>query len=155
MEKHREAWKDGWRNRSDYAATFYKRATGELPEMECSKAAAELLKSHARSGDKILDVGCGGGHYLRSFRRLLEVHFSYTGLDATPAFLEIAEQAWAGSKDVAFQLGDIYALPFKDDEFDIVVCNDVLYHLPSIVKPVSELLRVARRFVQLRTLIGT
>jgi SAM-dependent methyltransferase len=155
MEKQREPWRDGWRNRSDYAETFYKRALGELPEMECSKAAAELLKPHVRPGDKILDVGCGGGHYLRSFRRVIQIPFSYTGLDATPDFLAVGQKVWAGTNDVAFQPGDIYEMPFRDAEFDIVLCNDVLYHLPSIVRPVSELLRVARKFVQVRTLIGT
>jgi len=155
MEKQREAWRDGWRNRSDYASTFYKRAVGELPEMECSKAAAELLKPHVRAGDKILDVGCGGGHYLRSFRRVIPVPFSNPGPDATPDLPEAGKKAWGGANNVTFELGDIYDLPFRDSESDVVVCHDLLYHLPSITKPISELLRVAKRLVQLRTLVGS
>ena len=34
------------------------------------------------------------------------------------------------------------------------MCNNVLLHLPSIVKPIAELSRVARRFILIRTLIG-
>ena len=51
-------------------------------------------------------------------------------------------------------MGDIYNLPFQDDEFDIVMSNNLLYHLESIVKPITELVRVSRRLVLLRMLIG-
>jgi ubiquinone/menaquinone biosynthesis C-methylase UbiE len=122
--------------------------------MECSKAVATILTSYVRGDDKILDVGCGGGHYLRSLRRILQVPFKYTGVDRTPEFLEVAHRAWGGYSDVSFHQADIYSLPFQDNEFDIVICNDLLYHLPSVVKPVSELIRVARRLVMARTLVG-
>ncbi|NQW04402.1 MAG: class I SAM-dependent methyltransferase, partial [Acidobacteria bacterium] len=112
MKQQREAWRDGWRNRADYAETFYRRAIGELPEMESSKAAAMLLQDHVASGDAILDVGCGGGHYLCSLHRVIQVPFTYTGLDATPDFLEFAHRAWDGAPGVSFQPGDIYDLPF-------------------------------------------
>ena len=53
-----------------------------------------------------------------------------------------------------FQIGDVYDLSFPANHFDVVMCNNVLYHLPSIVQPISELLRVTRRIVVIRTLIG-
>lgn len=150
----REAWRDGWRNRDDYAEVFYRRSVGQLPEMESSKAAAALLRDRVRAGDAVLDVGCGGGHYLRSLRRLVPVPFTYTGVDATPDFLEVARRAWQDAPDVTFLQGDVFVLPFEDGQFDVVMANNVLYHLPSIVRPVAELLRVARRLVLARTLIG-
>ena len=154
MDKDRKPWYDAWRNRADYADTLFKRATGQLPEMECSKAVANILTSHVRTGDKILDVGCGAGHYLRSLRKTLKVPFSYTGADRTEQFLEAARKAWFDTPDTAFRHADIYNLPFADNEFDVVISNDLLYHLPSVVKPLSELIRVAKRFIMVRTLIG-
>ncbi len=145
---------DEWENRSDYAETFYKRAKGSLPEMESSKAVASLLAEKISEGDSILDVGCGAGHYLRSLLARVTKPFSYQGVDATPDFIEKALVAWGHQKNACFRVGDIYDLPFSDREFDIVMCNNVLLHLPSIVKPVLELLRVAQRFVLIRTLIG-
>lgn len=145
---------DEWVGRSDYAETFYKRATGALPEMESSKAAATLLAHEVREGDSLLDVGCGAGHYLRSLRNAIAAPFQYTGVDATSQFIEAAGKAWADDRQVTFKDGDIYRLPFADRQFDVVMCNNVLLHLPSIVQPVSELLRVARRFVVIRTPIG-
>ena len=147
--------KDEWQHRHDYAETFFKRAIGELPEMESAKAAANLLAAEIHVNDSVLDVGCGAGHYLRSLLERVEVPFTYTGVDATPEFLDAAEKAWAKDSRASFRVGDILELPFGDQEFDVVMCNNVLLHLPSIVKPIHELIRVARRFVLIRTLIGT
>jgi len=145
---------DEWLKRVDYAETFFKRAKGLLPEMESGKAVAHLLAGKIHEGDSLLDVGCGAGHYLRSLLDRIEVSFNYTGVDVTSQFIDAAERAWGGDSRAQFQVGDIFDLPFPDKEFDIVMCNNVLLHLPVVVKPVEELLRVARRFVFIRTLIG-
>lgn len=145
---------DEWVRRNDYAETFYKRATGALPEMESSKALASLLAEKIRANDSILDVGCGAGHYLRSLLSQVSVPFHYTGADATPAFVEAAVNAWNNQPRTAFKVASVYELPFEDKQFDIVMCNNVLLHLPSIAKPIGELLRVAKRQVIIRTLIG-
>jgi len=154
MKPDAEVWRDVWRNRDDYADVLYRRAVGAVPEMESSKAAAALLRDYIKPGDAVLDVGCGGGHYLRSLRRLIEVPFTYTGVDATRDFLDVARLAWKGTPGVVFRQGDIYNLPFETGEFDVVICNNVLYHLPNINRPLAELMRVARRVVIARTLIG-
>lgn len=145
---------DEWVDRKDYADTFFKRAKGDLPEMESSKAAANLLADVLQEGDKLLDVGCGAGHYLKSILNRIETPFDYTGIDATPAFVAKAKEAWKDQPNTRFQEGNIYELPFEDGTFDVVMCNNVLLHLPSLVKPLHELLRVAKRFVMVRTLIG-
>ena len=145
---------DEWQGRTDYADTFSKRAAGLLPEMESSKAAAMLLEKEIVAGDSILDVGCGAGHYLRSLRGKIKVNFRYTGVDTTEDFIDAAKQVWELDSQSSFQVGSIYELPFQDNEFDVVMCNNVLLHLPSIVKPIAELTRVARRLVLIRTLIG-
>lgn len=143
-----------WPRRTEYAETMYRRATGELPEMESSKAAGTILAPELQAGDSVLDVGCGAGHYLRSLRERIRTPFSYTGVDATALFIERAKRAWGSDSQVSFLVGDVFALRFADGEFDVVMCNNVLHNLPSIVGPVHELVRVARRLVLLRTLIG-
>ncbi len=85
---------DEWRGRTDYADTFSMRAAGQLPEMESSKAAANLLQKEVVQGDSILDVGCGAGHYLRSLHAQIKVDFQYTGVDATKESVEAAKRVW-------------------------------------------------------------
>ena len=39
---------------------------------------------------------------------------------------------------------DICALPFKDDSFDVILCNHVLEHIPDDRKALSELYRILK-----------
>jgi ubiquinone/menaquinone biosynthesis C-methylase UbiE len=150
-------WNDEW-SETDlgraYGKLFYQRAVGELPEMESSKAAAARILEDFNSGETLLDVGCGAGHYLTSLRRQGATNLSYTGLDATSEYVELARKAFAADANASFAQGDIFALPYNDGAFDVVMCNNVLLHLPTIAKPLAELVRVARRRVLVRTLVG-
>jgi ubiquinone/menaquinone biosynthesis C-methylase UbiE len=148
-----EAWRV-WPSMSDYGTLLYRRAIGELPEMESARTAALRMREYVRAGDRILDVGCGAGHYLRSLRRAIDVPFTYLGIDATPGYVDLARRAWSGDEQASFQQGDVFALPFADGEFDLVMSCNLLLHLPSIQRPLAELVRVARRTVLVRTLVG-
>lgn len=143
-----------WDKDLDYGERFYRRAVGKLPEMESSKALSKILKKHVGEGSKLLDVGCGAGHYLKSISSVLKVNFEYTGVDATKKYIDLARDAWRGHKGVHFEVADIFKLPFEDKHFEIVFCSNVLLHLPSIEKPISELIRVSKKLVLIRTLIS-
>jgi ubiquinone/menaquinone biosynthesis C-methylase UbiE len=147
------AWRV-WDKDKSYGETFRRRANQELPEMESAKATARKLKEEIRPDESILDVGCGVGHYLPSFKRLLDVPFYYTGIDSTECYIERAREAFANQNNVRFDVGDIYNLPYADEVYDVVVCCNLLLHLPTIEQALHELCRVARRFVLIRTLVG-
>lgn len=150
----RRALWDSSADGDEYGRVFYARATGALPEMESAKAAARRVRARIRAGDSVLDVACGAGHYLRTLRSQVDVDFSYTGLDGSPRYMALAKQAFAADPAASFTAGDAFRLPFPARSFDVVMCNNVLLHLPSIEKPIAELVRVARRFVLVRTLVG-
>ncbi len=40
--------------------------------------------------------------------------------------------------------GDIFALPFEGETFDLVVANSVLHHLPDVARATAEIARVLR-----------
>lgn len=148
-----EKWRV-WDSEIEYGQLLYKRATGELPEMESSKATARYVKTFISPGDRILDVGCGAGHYLRSLRREIDMPFDYTGVDATAHYIELARLAWENVEGVHFHKADVFSLPFQDGEFDIVISCNLLLHLPSIKVPLYELVRVSKKFIFVRTLVG-
>lgn len=145
---------DSWRvwNRTDsHGELYFKRATGALDEMESSKALCNVLSEYYSPNMKVLDVGCGAGHYLTSFRKRLDKNIDYTGVDATKSHIEFAKQAYGDS--AAFFQDDILGLQFKDNSFDLVVCNNVILHLPPPpIKPISELIRVAKKYIIIRML---
>jgi len=133
------------------ADVYYKRAIGTYPEMESSKAVANFVKKYVKDNSSILDVGCACGQYFRSLNRLIKKNFTYTGVDPYDIFLDKAKKAWHKYKNVKFKKGNIFNLPFKKDEFDIVICNNLLLHIPNLTKPIKELLRVAKKTIIIRT----
>ena len=156
----KEKWRV-WDEDKRYGEVFYKRAVGKLPEMESSRATAKHVAKLVKDDYTILDVGCGAGHYLVSLDNMLRVPFSYYGIDSTAHYIQLAQKAFIRDvnknplrKSYTFEVGDIFNLNLTDNYADVVMCNNVLLHLPSIEKPIRELWRVARRFLVLRTLIG-
>lgn len=124
-----------------------------MPEMESSKSVSNLLKSYYKKGDKLLDVACGAGHYLRSLRNILDADINYTGVDATAYYLELAKKAYGSGPE--FIQGDVLNIPQPDEAFDVVMCNNLVMHLPpDLLKAISELIRVSKRVVSIRAMFG-
>lgn len=138
----------------DYGQVMYQRAVGEAQEMESSKATAHVLDGILQHGDRLLDVGCGAGHYLRTLRRSFSFPFHYTGIDATQNYVDLAKKAFADDGDSDFHVGDIERLPVDDQSYDVVTCCNVLLHLPRIAPAIAELWRCAKRTVVIRMLAG-
>lgn len=147
-----EVW-NYWKKFPDYGDMQYKRATGELEEMECSKALSTIIAPIYEDGMHILDVCCGAGHYYRSFKERIDPNIRFTGVDITPYYIELANKAYEDQAD--FSVGDIYDLKFEDKQFDIVTCNNTILSLPPPpTLALAELIRVSSKFVIIRTLIS-
>lgn len=142
-----------WNKDKAYGDLLYKRATGDLDEMESSKALCKILSPFYENRMKVLDVGCGAGHYLRSLRLRIDENMDYTGVDATEYYVELARKAFGNAS--RFLYGNISNLQFKDNSFDIVICNNLILHLPPPpIKPISELIRVSSKYIVIRTVFG-
>jgi SAM-dependent methyltransferase len=89
----------------------------------------------------MLDAGCGKGVVTYAARQRVG-RLTSTGLDLDRAELAIAQQLNPGCEVVA---GDIQALPFSNDQFDLVVCTEVLEHLEQPHLAFEELRRVSAR----------
>ncbi|MEZ4447419.1 MAG: class I SAM-dependent methyltransferase [Polyangiaceae bacterium] len=92
----------------------------------------------ARPGDRILEVGCGGGHVLRQFPKA-----KLTGIDVSGVMLEKAERNLRGY-DVTLKKGELDELGIEDDSFDAIVCTEVLEHIVDPDKVLRGIARVAR-----------
>ena len=135
--------------------SYYKRAKGELPEKEASKSFASFLARTGiyRPGASILDLGAATGHFVRSFRRLLDDEVDYTGLDITARYLAWGAEIFGTGARTAFVHADVLDMPFVDDAYDIVAVN--LFHFfPRIDAALGEAMRVARKWVVWRQPIG-
>src|SRR5215207_7339242 len=73
-----------------------------------------LRRAGLRPGQLVLDIGCGVGAFLRLVAERGARPF---GLDASEALLEVARQR---IPDADLRVGDMEALPYDDDTFDLV-----------------------------------
>lgn len=89
--------------------------------------------------DRVLEIGPGSTPYFRS-DVLLEMEFD-DHAEYERQFGHAEELVT--DKPVIFYKGDVF--PFKDKEFDYVICSHVLEHVPDIPKFLSEVFRVAPR----------
>lgn len=88
---------------------------------------------------RMLEVGCGEGHILERLNRLFPSARA-GGLDVSLDVLRLAKPRVGAS---ALTAASANALPFPDGNFDLVVCVEVLEHLPDPGKAISELVRVS------------
>lgn len=96
---------------------------------------------------KVLDVGCGIGHWSRLLSRVLPDQCVITGVDRELLWVQKATEraASAGLSDrMRFQAGAAEQLPFDDNTFDLVTCQTLLMHLPDPARGLAEMVRVTR-----------
>ncbi len=90
--------------------------------------------------ERVLEAGCGTGY----FSRVLESRY---GWRMFPLDLGWEGLEWGRRLGAARLVnGDLRALPFSADAFDVVFCLDVIVHFPhgEEDRPVAELARVLR-----------
>ena len=90
----------------------------------------------------ILDVGCGPGTISAGLAARVEPGH-VTAIDAVPEIIEKAAADFS-RPNLTFTTGDVYALDYPDDSFDVVHAHQVLQHLTDPVAALREMTRVTR-----------
>lgn len=102
----------------------------------------------------ILDVCGSSGYFFYWLDERMHNRFVYRVVDVTPAFLELGKREFEKTSNIFFEYADIHRLVYPEAVFDVVVCLTAMRHLPDIVRPISELLRVSKKYVFFTVLIS-
>jgi len=103
-----------------------------------------LAVAELREGERVLDLGSGGGiDVLLSARRVGPTGFAY-GLDMTDEMLTLARAnaAKAGAGNVEFVKGQIEDIPLPDASIDVVISNCVINLSTDKTAVIAEMFRV-------------
>ena len=101
-----------------------------------------MAKSHLGDiqGKRVLEIGCGRGAFSKY---LINCGAALVAADFSPSAVAETERLLNGSS-CDIRVADIQAIPFGDNEFDLVISLETLEHVPDCEKGLAELVRVTK-----------
>ena len=109
------------------------------PDSYYQQSRADFLDWVAPTGQRALDLGCGAGGLAPALRAR---GFTYlAGVELDPSAAAQARPAY----DLILAMSIDEALPLVSQQFDVIVCADVLEHLQDPWSVLVQLRRVAHR----------
>jgi ubiquinone/menaquinone biosynthesis C-methylase UbiE len=114
-----------------------------VPAMTSMWAVDLINRTRLQSHESVLDVACGTGVVTRLAAQRVGSTGCVAGLDLNPDMLAVARSLPLGpGATITWLEGTVLALPFRDDVFDVVVCQLGLQFFPDRPAALREMLRV-------------
>ncbi len=103
--------------------------------------------AQVKPGDCVLEVGCGTGTLTLAAKKQVGPTGKAFGIDLIPGMIEASQRkAVAANEEVTFQEGSVNAIPFADNQFDVVLCSFMIFHMTdeTLKKGIQEIFRVLK-----------
>jgi SAM-dependent methyltransferase len=110
----------------------------------------DFRRLEVQDGYRILDMGCGSGRHVGALYERYRA--TVIGADLNPSDLGSAVERLALHDSFSAHKGgswgllaaDITVMPFGNQSFDLVLCSEVLEHIPNDTAAIKELLRILK-----------
>ena len=94
---------------------------------------------------RVLELGCGPGYLWRDNHQRIPTSWDITLSDFSVGMLQQARDNLSEQANrFRFEIIDAQSIPFEDSQFDAVIANFVLHHVPDRAQALSEIQRVLR-----------
>ena len=97
-----------------------------------------------REGMSVLELGCGTGEMWAGRQDIIRSCSRFVLSDFSEGMLDKAKETLRGCGGIDFRVIDIQDIPFGDCEFDAVIANMMLYHVPDLSRGLLEAGRVLK-----------
>ena len=102
-----------------------------------------IQEANPKPGERVLDVGCGTGIVAREVASRLAATATVTAVDLSTNMLAVARAVAAGEGlTIEWCEGNAEQLPFRDNAFDLVLCQFALMFVVDKAAALSEMRRV-------------
>ena len=101
----------------------------------------ETLAQYLRPGDKVLDLGCGGGKFTAWMQ---EAGYAATGMDISHKAIEMARKNHPQISQIFRTLNENGGIPVQNNSFAAVWCTEVIEHVLDVKAFLDEINRVLR-----------
>ena len=128
----------GFGGMADSYDEWYKTRPGRAYDA-LEKRAVQRMLPDPMNGNRLLDVGCGTGHWSAFFG---ERGFTVTGVDISPEMIAVARKKRIAN--VSYEIADAHALPFDEGRFDVAAAITTLEFVRDAEAVVREMARCAR-----------
>ena len=95
-------------------------------------------------GMSVLELGCGTGEMWIGKDDLIKRCSTLILSDQSEGMLSMAKANLREYDRIEYRAADIQDIPFSDGQFDIIIANMMLYHVPDLSKGLQEVHRVLK-----------
>lgn len=98
---------------------------------------------HPPENARIIDIGCGPAYLWAENMERIPASWSIILLDLSSGMVTTARDS-LNDRGVSFSVGDVQQIPIASKQFDVVIANHMLFHVPEIQRALAEIGRILK-----------